>query len=109
MVFHKHIIFNMTWELLGLLVWILYLTSIFPKIDDIIIVTEFMCPARVAPYSWPGGCEFKTQLRQTFFLAYFHLSPLLKHVRKVVGGFGKKVVLELVRESQEKHVRHWPP
>ena len=29
--------------------------------------------------------------RQTEFVsAYFHLSPLQKHVRKVVGGFGKK-------------------
>ena len=27
---------------------------------------------------------------------YFRLSPLLKQVRKVVGGFGKKVVLVLV-------------
>ena len=25
-----------------------------------------------------------------FFPAYFRLSPLQKHVRKVVGGFGKK-------------------
>ena len=25
-----------------------------------------------------------------FFPAYFHLSPLQKHVRKVVSGFGKK-------------------
>ena len=25
-----------------------------------------------------------------FFSAYFRLSPLQKHVRKVVGGFGKK-------------------
>ena len=38
---------------------------------------------------WPGGCEFNPRLRQAFFL-YFHLSPLQKHVRKVVGGFGKK-------------------
>ena len=30
------------------------------------------------------------------FSAYFHLSPLLKLVRKVVGGFGKKFVLVLV-------------
>ena len=29
-------------------------------------------------------------------VAYFRLSPLLKHVRKVVGGCGKKVVLVLV-------------
>ena len=41
-----------------------------------------------------GGCEFETRLRRTFFPTYFRLSPLLKlkHVRKVVGGFGKKVV-----------------
>ena len=44
----------------------------------------------------PGGCKFETQLRRTFFPAYFRLSPLLKHVRKVVGGFGKKIVLEQV-------------
>ena len=46
--------------------------------------------------SRPGGCEFETQLRRTFFPAYFCLSPLLKHERKVVGGFGKKVKLVLV-------------
>ena len=40
--------------------------------------------------SWPGGCEFDPRLRQLFFLVYFRLSPLQKHVRKVVGGFGKK-------------------
>ena len=40
--------------------------------------------------SWPGGCEFDPRLRRTFFPAYFCLSPLQKHVRKVVGGFGKK-------------------
>ena len=40
--------------------------------------------------SRPGSCEFDPQLRQLFFPAYFHLSPLQKHVRKVVGGFGKK-------------------
>ena len=46
-------------------------------------------------------CEFKTPLRRNFFLAYFRLSPLLKNVRKLVSGFGKKVVLVLVWESQE--------
>ena len=46
--------------------------------------------------SRPGSGEFETLLWQTFFLAYFHLSPLLKHVRKVVDGFGKKVVIVLV-------------
>ena len=28
--------------------------------------------------SWPGGCEFETRLRQTFFWAYFRLSTLLQ-------------------------------
>ena len=40
--------------------------------------------------SRPGGCEFDPRLRRLFFPAYFHLSPLQKHVRKVVGDFGKK-------------------
>ena len=55
--------------------------------------------------SRPGGCEFDNRLKQTFFVAYFRLSPL-KHVRKVVDGFGKKVVQVLVGESQETHVCH---
>ena len=42
--------------------------------------------------SWPGGCEFDPWWRQTF-------STPQKHVRKVVGVFGKKVVLVLVWES----------
>ena len=37
-------------------------------------------------------CELETRLRQIFLLAYFRLSPLLKHVTKVVGDFGKKFV-----------------
>ena len=41
---------------------------------------------------WPGCCEFHTLFRWTSFLAYFHLSPLLKHLRKVVGVIEKKVV-----------------
>ena len=40
--------------------------------------------------SRPCGCKFDPQLRRLFFPAYFCLSPLQKHVRKVVGGFGKK-------------------
>ena len=40
--------------------------------------------------SWPDGCEFDPWLRRTFFPAYFRLSSLQKHVRKVVGGFGNK-------------------
>ena len=39
--------------------------------------------------SRPGGREFDPRLRRLFFPACFHLSPLQKHVRKVVGGFGK--------------------
>ena len=42
------------------------------------------------------GCEFDTHLRQIFFPVYFRLSTPLEHVRKVVGGFGKKAVLALV-------------
>ena len=41
--------------------------------------------------SWPGGCEFDPRLRQLFFLVYLRLSPLQKHVGKVVGGFGKNI------------------
>ena len=59
--------------------------------------------------SWPGDCEFDILLRQNFFPTYFLLSLLLKHVRKVVGGYGKKFVLVLVWESQETHVCHWLP
>ena len=33
---------------------------------------------------------FDPRLGRLFFPAYFCLSPLQKHVRKVVGGFGKK-------------------
>ena len=40
--------------------------------------------------SWPGDFEFDLRLRRTFFPVYLRLSPLQKHVRKVVGGFGKK-------------------
>ena len=41
--------------------------------------------------SWPGGCEFKIRLRRNVFPAYFRLSPLLKHVRKVVDGLWKEI------------------
>ena len=53
--------------------------------------------------SWPGGCEFHTWFRQTSFLAYFHLSPLLKNLRKVVGVIEKKVVLVLLWENKDTH------
>ena len=34
--------------------------------------------------------EFDPRLRRTFFPAQFRLSPLQKHVSKLVSGFGKK-------------------
>ena len=44
-----------------------------------------------APPRWlSGGCEFDHWLRWTFFPACLRRSPLQRHVRKVVGGFGKK-------------------
>ena len=45
---------------------------------------------RVSRRCRPGGCEFDPPLRQNFSLAYSHLSPLQKHVRKVVEDFGMK-------------------
>ena len=36
------------------------------------------------------GCEFDPRFSRTFFSVYFSLSPLQKHVRKVVGDFGYK-------------------
>ena len=38
-------------------------------------------------------CEFDPRLRRLFFPAYFCLSPLQKHERKVVSGIGKKSCL----------------
>ena len=40
--------------------------------------------------SLPGVCVFDPWLRGTFSPAYFFLSPLQRHVRKVVGGFEKE-------------------
>ena len=66
----------------------------------------------LAPPGWLSGGHVgfmiwwlwaQTRLRRNFFAVYFRLSPLLKHVRKVVGGFGKKFMLILVWESQETH------
>ena len=54
--------------------------------------------------SWPGGCEFDPRLRRLFFPAYFRLSPLQKHVRKVVGGFGKKSCVSTGVRKPGKHI-----
>ena len=71
----------------------------------------FWTQHRLWSYPHRMQSEFDTRLRQTFFPAYFHPSPVQKHVRKLVAGFGKKVVLVhvLVWESQKPHVRHRPP
>ena len=64
---------------------------------------------------WRWFLKFDTDIHREmqvidYEILYFRLLLLLKHKRKVVGGcFRKKVVLELVQESQEKHVRHQPP
>ena len=61
--------------------------------------------------SSPGGCEFDPRSRRLFFPAYFRLSPLQKHdcEKRSRWLWEKKVVLVLVSESQETHVRHRPP
>ena len=51
---------------------------------------EIIAFQTVAPPGWLSGCEFNPRLRRLFFAAYFRLSALQKHVRKVVDGFGKK-------------------
>ena len=51
----------------------------------------------------------RSPVKANILSSLFLHSPLQKHVRKVVGGFGKKAVLVLVWESQETHVRHRPP
>ena len=38
------------------------------------------------------------------FQAYFHLSPLLKHVRKVVCGFGKESCVSTLERKPGKHM-----
>ena len=75
----------------------------------ITIISGTFCSARVAQWWACWTHDLETRLRQNFFPAYFHLSPLLKHVRKVIGGFGKKFVLVKVWESRETRVRHRPP
>ena len=54
---------------------------------SIILKLQTYGPTRVA-----GDCEFENWLRRNFFPAYFRISPLLEHVRKVVGDFERKFV-----------------
>ena len=70
---------------------LLEIFSIFIKLK--IVVCKLLRPdgsVMSLSDSWPGVCEFDSRLRWLFFPACFGLSPLQKHVRKVVGGFGKK-------------------
>ena len=55
-----------------------------------------LCTPATLILTFLNEIEKKKRWRRTFFPEYFRLSPLLKHVRKVVGGFGRKVVLVLV-------------
>ena len=59
--------------------------------------------------SWPGDCEFDPRLRRLFFPAYFHLSPLQKHVRKVVDGFRKESCVSAGVRKLGDSMRHRPP
>ena len=55
---------------------------------------SFSRPARMAQWWVSQTCDLVVVSSipgwGNFFPAYFRLSPLQKHVRKVVGGFGKK-------------------
>ena len=53
--------------------------------------------------SLPDGCEFDPRLRLLPFPAYFRQLPPQKHVRKVVGGFGKKSCVSTGVRSQKTH------
>ena len=68
----------------------------------------WLCGKRVG---FMSGCDFDPRLRRIFFPAYFRLSPLQKHVRKVVGGFGKKscVSTGLRKPENTSYMRHRPP
>ena len=62
--------------------------------------------AELRPRRNTGACrtydlfvvKFDPWLRPTFFLAYIHFTPLKEHVRKEVGGLGKKSVSTGVRK-----------
>ena len=56
--------------------------------------------------SWLGGCEFDPRLRRLFFPAHFRLSEACEKSSQWL--WKEKVVLVLVWESQETHVRHQP-
>ena len=93
----NHSIFSMLWQM-----WvscIFYHSALLGRSGNLSLVGWYLS----TPYmphpggsvvsvsdSWPGGCEFDPRLRRLFFPVYYRLSPLQKHVRKVVGGFGKK-------------------
>ena len=53
--------------------------------------------------SWPGGLS---SIPKGGKLSFRHIftSPLQKHVRKVVGGFGKKKLCQYWSEKARKHM-----
>ena len=62
-----------------------------PRINSYCCVCDHGSVKRRAQPGRPsGGCEFDLWFWRLFYPAYFRLSPLQKHVRKLVGGFGKK-------------------
>ena len=62
--------------------------------------TSFYCPAQVAQYWAWTACDMMVV---SSIPGWGKFSPL-KHVRKVVDGFGKKVALLLVWEKARKHM-----
>ena len=66
--------------------------AVYPQISSIVGLNRPRTGGSVVSVSdsTPGGCEIDPRLGRLFFPAYFRLSPLQKHVRKVVGSFGKK-------------------
>ena len=58
------------------------------------VFNSFLClviqtmDCRLSFYHNPDFCEFDTRSRRTLFMAFLHLSPLQKHVGKIVNGCG---------------------
>ena len=61
---------------------------LFSTISFIQAPPRWLSGERVRLMTW--WFQFNPRLSRLLFPAYFCLSPLQKHVRKVVGGFGKK-------------------
>ena len=71
----------------------------------------------LAPHGWLSGERVglmawwlwvRDPVEANFLSSLFLLVTCAKNLRKVVGDFGKKVVIVLVEESHETPVRHRP-